>query len=380
MGLKAIFEEKVDRLQSLGVKPRPTFVGLKVIASSEHLLPYDAVSSQVIDWGALAHVLGAEVIMAAHEVIPFHDGLVRARKEVFQSAPKDSLLMTQFSAGDEHLPRDHGLKTFCFFHGITPANLLRSSNPAAAQACEEGIEQIATLPPFAGLAFNSLESQRQWVKARGPISSDAAILPPYLLLQGRPTSELARPRDPFHLLNVGRVTAHKNQAELLRWFGELHRLDSRYRLTICGAAWSSSYLDELRNWVETEKLTNSVRWIPDIPESDLREMMASAGCLVSMSLHEGFGIPFVEAFRAGLPVAARPVAAVPEILDGAAFYFDDQGIAANAESFHRWMTSDDASKCASRGRRLFEEKYADHIVVDKTIQAWTCWLGKERPQ
>jgi glycosyltransferase involved in cell wall biosynthesis len=46
------------------------------------------------------------------------------------------------------------------------------------------------------------------------------------------------------------------------------------------------------------------------------------------SLHEGYGLPCVEAMRAGVPVAASDRGALPETCGGAALHFDPEDPAA----------------------------------------------------
>ena len=52
---------------------------------------------------------------------------------------------------------------------------------------------------------------------------------------------------------------------------------------------------------------------------------------MSLSEHEGFCVPLLEAFHFGVPVVARPSGAVPEVAGDAALLCDDRDLAVLAE-------------------------------------------------
>ena len=65
-----------------------------------------------------------------------------------------------------------------------------------------------------------------------------------------------------------------------------------------------------------------IRGLGYVPEDLLPALYAGATAFVLPSLHEGFGLPCIEAMRAGVPVAASDRGAVPEACGGAAVLFD----------------------------------------------------------
>lgn len=65
-----------------------------------------------------------------------------------------------------------------------------------------------------------------------------------------------------------------------------------------------------------------VQWLRHLPDDDLRVVVKRATALVFPSLHEGFGLPVLEAFAAGVPVVASNTTSIPEVAGEAALLVD----------------------------------------------------------
>lgn len=122
------------------------------------------------------------------------------------------------------------------------------------------------------------------------------------------------------ILHVGGNQWYKNRLGVLRIFAHLRRrLSSRSpALVMAGKPWT----DEMRNLVQTEKLSGSAIELVDITEMDLRALYTRAKALLFPSLEEGFGWPIAEAHSCGCPVVTSNRAPMTEVGGDAAFYVD----------------------------------------------------------
>lgn len=81
-------------------------------------------------------------------------------------------------------------------------------------------------------------------------------------------------------------------------------------------------MHSLKKMSDALGLAGRVHFPGHLPDPDFRRVWRHAGALVFPSLHEGFGIPLVEAFQAGLPVAAAQTSVLPEVGGEACAWFD----------------------------------------------------------
>ena len=286
--------------------------------------PVDAVTTQARRWRERFTAWGWGGRDVAVHIDPRMNGSVRPLKEL-RPAPDDVLLL-HYSA---YAPKLRGLldlpnPTLLLSHNVTPARWFWDFEPTVAIHCALGRRQLPEFAARADLvagvsAYNARELGSETVI---PILFDASAI-------GAPAT--ARPDGPPTLLFVGRIAPHKRQDELIRVLALLrrHRLPD-IRLVLVGEPLNAHYLQRLVQLADA--LTpGAVRFEHGLSTDELADRFREADAFVSLSEHEGFCIPLLEAFHMGGPVVARPAGGVPEVAGDAALLADDRDPAVLAE-------------------------------------------------
>jgi glycosyltransferase involved in cell wall biosynthesis len=115
----------------------------------------------------------------------------------------------------------------------------------------------------------------------------------------------------FTVLCVCRFYPRKRLALLLRATDWLRRQIPELKLRIVGGGPEAASL--LRLWREL-KLEPIVTWVGDTPLRELAREYNRADVFCLPSVQEGFGIAFLEAMAAGIPIVAARAAAIPEVV------------------------------------------------------------------
>lgn len=118
-------------------------------------------------------------------------------------------------------------------------------------------------------------------------------------------------REPY-VLFVGTPEPRKNLDRLVAAMAELQRRGSKERLVMVGGG----------GWGAGSSNAPFVERLGRVSEKELVELYRNASCLALPSLHEGFGLPALEAMAVGTPVVAGRVGALPEITDRVAVLVD----------------------------------------------------------
>jgi len=141
------------------------------------------------------------------------------------------------------------------------------------------------------------------------------------------------------LLYPARPWRHKNHPRLLQAFVDLRRERPDLRLVLTGAGLER--LSPLPEGVEPRGL---------VTRDELASLYRRAACLVFPSLHEGFGLPALEAMASGCPVAAATSGALPEVCGDAAVLFDPEDARAIANSVREALSRADDLRAAGIAR------------------------------
>jgi glycosyltransferase involved in cell wall biosynthesis len=96
-----------------------------------------------------------------------------------------------------------------------------------------------------------------------------------------------------------------------------------------------------------------LRRVGNVSDEELVSLYAHSSCLAIPSLHEGFGLPALEAMAAGTAVVAANVAALPDVTGGAAVMVDPLDPTDIANGLERAITERDSF--IDRGRRRAAE-------------------------
>jgi alpha-1,3-rhamnosyl/mannosyltransferase len=108
----------------------------------------------------------------------------------------------------------------------------------------------------------------------------------------------------------------------------------------------------------------TLRWLQYVPSEDLLPIFKQATALVWPSLNEGFGLPVLEAFAAGLPVVTSNTTSLPEVAGDAGLLVDPENTGEIADAM-RQMATNDALRSDLRARG---QSRAKQFTWDRTAR------------
>lgn len=323
---------------------------------------HDAVTGQLLAYGELLRRWGLDGGMHAALVAPEAPAEIKPLSEL--AAEPDDLLLIHYSgwiAGMGpllELPQRKAL----VYHNITPAKYFWSVDPVVAVVCERGREKLPTLVAAskvtAGVSSYNAAELRSAGAAKPrvvPVLADPARLA---------HDGAAASADGPLVLAVGRLAPHKRPDLVIRAFALYQRLHAPdARLLCAGAPQNPPYLARLERLV-AEVGATGVRLARTLDDADLGRAYAAASVMLSLSEHEGFCVPLLEAFRAELPVVARPCGGMPEVGGDAVLWVDDEDLSVVAELLHLAVTDSELrAELVRRERERAREFAPEHVAA-----------------
>lgn len=143
-----------------------------------------------------------------------------------------------------------------------------------------------------------------------------------------------------YVLFVGSEQPRKNLERLVGAMALLRARGFPHILVTAGAdAWGRVEID-----------AGFVRRLGNVSDEQLVGLYAGAACLAIPSLHEGFGLPALEAMAAGTAVVAGRVGALPDVTGGAAVLVDPLDPVDIADGLERAITERDSFLARGRHR------------------------------
>lgn len=212
------------------------------------------------------------------------------------------------------------------YHNITPAEFVEPYRPAFAEILRQGRRDLSKLAPDFDLFYGDSTYNAAELAASGfdhpgvlPICVDPtkwSFRP-----DGQLMAELSDHRT--NIIFVGRIAPNKKQDDLVRAFSCYLALDPGARLCLVGTVEQRDpYADHLFAEIQKLGLSRSVHVTGNISNAQLAAYYRTAHLFWSMSEHEGFCVPLIEAMWFDIPVLAFQSCATPETLGQAALMFN----------------------------------------------------------
>lgn len=286
----------------------------------------DAIGNQAAAIHRIAAACGIPAL-AWHLHTGQHPQLASQPFQQCRPQPNDVLLLhySTASALDEFV-RAHAAQSILYYHNITPPEFYAPFNPTLAAQLALGRQRLQThffgdgIRLCAGTGFNRIEllgwdypdshiAHLSYVVS--PERTQAAATSTY----GRRMVDEMRRDGQTHWLYVGRIAPNKRQDALVRAFAHYRQhYEPKAKLWLIGSTHSAgSYLRYVQAHISALGLQEYVQMLAP-PDDALGAYYAAADVFVSLSEHEGFGIPLLEAMWMNVPVIALANTAVIETM------------------------------------------------------------------
>jgi len=237
--------------------------------------------------------------------------------------------------------RQHGGRRVLLHHNITPPGFFVGYDAEMVHICRVGRQELLQLRGQVDLALADSEFTRAELEAAG--FTNTGVLPIALDFERyrqapNPVLDRLLADGLTNLLFVGRVAPNKKQDDLIRLAACWKRaLGPDVRLLLVGKLpRRRHYFDALQALQYELGFTPwEVVFTGHVDHADLLSCYRQAHVFVSMSEHEGFGVPLVESMLMRVPVLAFDSTAVPHTLGAAGVLFREKRLDEVAEMAQR---------------------------------------------
>jgi glycosyltransferase involved in cell wall biosynthesis len=163
-----------------------------------------------------------------------------------------------------------------------------------------------------------------------------------------------------YLLFLGNLEPRKNITGLLRMFALLKNEQGIPHMLVIAGAKGWLY-EEIFTLAESLGLSGRILFTGYVSAAEKGALLRHASAFVFLSLYEGFGIPILEAMRAGTPVVCSNTSSMPEVAGDAAVLVDPHDAAAAAEAVASVLTDENlrARKVAAGNLRAAQLTWED---------------------
>ncbi len=171
-----------------------------------------------------------------------------------------------------------------------------------------------------------------------------------------------------YVLNQGGINVRKNLEGVIKSFTLVIKKFPSYKLVITGD--NSTLKSKLKDLTRELDIENSVIFTGYVTPKTLGALVRNASCVCYPSLMEGFGMPVLEGFKAGVPVVCSNTTSLPELSRGASILINPNSFEQIASGIISVLKSKRLStKMVKRGKLVVQD-FSWKKTIDSTIHIY----------
>lgn len=329
----------------------------------------DAIGGDIFELQRLFWRRGVASEVFAAEARPPIGPFVRPWHDLRAEPSDRAALFVHVSMGNDTLSEVARLphRRAVVYHNITPAHFFEGISDQLVAHSRLGREQLRELAGACELGIADSEFNRKELEEAGyarmavvPILTDPAALD----VEPDPATVAELADERTDILVAGQILPQKGILDVVEGFARYREADPTARLHLVGTtAMSGPYLERVRERIAALGIDDAVRLTGSVPIETYAAYFRGATVLLTLSDHEGFCVPLLEAMRSGLPIVAHAAGATGETLGDAGILLerkapDDVAAALERAVRDRELRAD----LVERGRRRVADFEAPRVA------------------
>lgn len=263
------------------------------------------------------------------------------------------------------------------YHNITPAHFFEPWDQVAATGQIWARAQLSRLAPSATLSLpvSKFNQEELLELGYGQSSVVPILMDPSSFVEGR-DPEVEKMLDKNHrqgkanFLFVGRLVPNKAQHNLIAALSAFnHIYQSNGVLHLVGRPFSKEYLLLLKKIAKELEVEQSVNFSMGVTPEQLASYYRGSDALVSLSEHEGFCVPLLEAMHHSLPIVAFNSSAISETLGNAGILINSNDPVTVAVAMKRILSDTSLRKVLEKSMAQRLQQLSPEVAKDKLFSA-----------
>jgi len=243
--------------------------------------------------------------------------------EFFQELPGKKIL------------RFHNMTPISFFQDFMSEDLFKTFE---RNETKSNLELFSLHRSWSYVLSDSNFNQSEYLKLIGDASKTKMLVLPVIRYYPQLAKiDFSKKRIGF----LGRWAPNKKLEDLLFTLFFLQKIDPSYTLILIGKKNPAfqTYNNYISDLIQKLELSGRIEIHENLSDENVKKQLSTLDIYLSMSEHEGFGIPILEAMAVGVPVLAFSSSAVIETVKEAGLLFTQKNFPLLAELIHKVISS-----------------------------------------